>query len=85
MNKQLSYNFYDFLFVCHLKYTPHANMSYQLPLLGILFEMRLLNLRINFIVDFCPHLRSFFVVVFLTTFRPNFTSGRLQVINHSLG
>ena len=26
-----------------------------------------------------------FFVVFLTTFRPNFTSGRLQVINHDLG
>ena len=29
-------------------------------LLGILFEMRLLNLSINFIADFCPHLGSFY-------------------------
>ena len=33
--------------------------------LGILFEMRLLNLSINFIVNFCPHLgRVFFVLFF---------------------
>ena len=48
--------------------------------------MRLLNLRINFlfIADFCPHLGRFFfffvVVSSFTTFRPNFTSGLLQVI-----
>ena len=45
--------------------------------------MRLLNLRINFYLlrTFCPHLGSFFCVVSsFTTFRPNFTSGLLQVI-----
>ena len=52
-----------------------------LSLLGILFEMRFLNLNINFIADFFPHLgRGFFLFVFLTTFWPNFTSGRLRVI-----
>ena len=46
------------------------------------FEMRLLNLRINFYLlrTFCPHLGSFCVVSSFTTFRPNFTSGLLQVI-----
>ena len=29
---------------------------------------------------FCPHLGSFFFCFFFTTFRPNFTSGLLQVI-----
>ena len=44
--------------------------------------MRLLNLRINFYLlrTFCPHLGSFCVVSSFTTFRPNFTSGLLQVI-----
>ena len=45
--------------------------------------MRLLNLRINFLdllPTFCPHLGSFCVVSSFTTFRPNFTSGLLQVI-----
>ena len=49
--------------------------------------MRLLNLRINFYLlrTFCPHLSSFLggggcVVSSFTTFRPNFTSGLLQVI-----
>ena len=36
-------------------------MLFLLSLLGILFEMRLLNLSINFIADFCPHLGSFFL------------------------
>ena len=52
------------------------------------FEMRLLNLRINFYLlrTFCPHLGSFFCVVSsFTTFRPNFTSGLLQVIYRDLG
>ena len=46
------------------------------------FEMRFLNLRINFYLSrtFCPHLGSFCVVSSFTTFRPNFTSGLLQVI-----
>ena len=50
------------------------------------FEMRLLNLRINLFFifyllrTFCPHLGSFCVVSSFTTFRPNFTSGLLQVI-----
>ena len=46
------------------------------------FEMRLLNLRINFYLlrTFCPHLSSFCVVSSFTTFQPNFTSGLLQVI-----
>ena len=56
------------------------------------FEMRFLNLRINFyllrtfflmlVVFFC-----FFCVVFssFTTFQPNFTSGLLQVIYRDLG
>ena len=48
------------------------------------FEMRLLNLRINFyfhlLRTFCPHLGSFGVVYSFTTFRPDFTSGLLQVI-----
>ena len=46
--------------------------------------MRLLNLRINFFFIYCglffPHLGSFCVVSSFTTFRPNFTSGLLQVI-----
>ena len=51
------------------------------------FEMRLLNLRINFYLlwTFCPHLSSFWVVSSFTTFRPNFTSGLLQVIYRDLG
>ena len=46
------------------------------------FEMRLFNLRINFYLlrTFPPHLGSFCVVSSFTTFRPNFTSGLLQVI-----
>ena len=46
------------------------------------FEMRLLNLRINFhlLQTFCPHFGSFCVVSSFTTFPPNFTSGLLQVI-----
>ena len=45
------------------------------------------NLRINFYLlrTFCPHLGSFCVVSSFTTFRPNFTSGLLQVIYHDLG
>ena len=41
-----------------------------------------LSLRINFYLlrTFCPHLGSFCVVSSFTTFRPNFTSGLLQVI-----
>ena len=50
--------------------------------------MTLLNLRINFFFNLlrtlCPHLGSYFcffcVVSSFTTFRPNFTSGLLQVI-----
>ena len=34
-------------------------------LLGMLFEMRLFNLRINFIADFCPHLGSFLLFFLL--------------------
>ena len=34
---------------------------------------------------FCPHLGSFCVVSSFTTFRPNFTSGLLQVIYRDLG
>ena len=43
----------------------------QLSLIGILFEMRLLNLRIIFlfIADFFPHLGSFLCCFFFTTFR----------------
>ena len=37
----------------------YDNDNKQLSLLGILFEMRFLNLSINSIVDFCPHLGSF--------------------------
>ena len=42
------------------------------------FEMRLLNLRINFYLlrTFCSHLGSFWVVSSFTTFRPNFTTER---------
>ena len=36
---------------------------------------------INFNMNFCPHLSSL-LLFFLTTFRPIFTSGRLQVINY---
>ena len=51
------------------------------------FEIKLLNLRINFYLlrTFCPHLGSFCVVSSFTTFRPNFTSGFLQVIYRNLG
>ena len=44
--------------------------------------MGLLNLRINFysLRTFCPHLGNFCVVSSFTTFRPNSTSGLLQVI-----
>ena len=61
------------------------------------FEMRLLNLRINFYLlrTFCPHLGSLFIHLFIflcvcvcvcvvssfTTFRPNFTSRLLQKTN----
>ena len=43
--------------------------------------------RINFyfLRTFCPHLGSFCVVSSFTTFRPNFTSGLLQVIYSDLG
>ena len=43
---------------------------------------RLFELRINFYLlrTFCPHLGSFYIVSSFTTFRPNFTSGLLQVI-----
>ena len=44
--------------------------TYNSLLLEILFEMRLLNLSINFIADFCPHLGSFYWGGFLITFRP---------------
>ena len=42
------------------------------------FEMRLLNLRINFYLlrTFCPHLGSFCVVSSFTTFQPNFKFGQ---------
>ena len=45
------------------------------------------NIRINFYLlrTFTPHLGSFCVVSFFTTFRPNFTSGLLQVIYRDLG
>ena len=58
-----------------------------LSLIGIIFETRLLNLRINFysLRTFCPHLGSFCVFSSFTTFRPNFTSGLLQVIYRDLG
>ena len=51
------------------------------------FEMRVLNLRINFYLlrTFFPRLGSFCVVSSFTTFRPNFTSGLLQVIYRDLG
>ena len=51
------------------------------------FEMGFLNLRINFYLlrTFFPHLGSFCVVSSFTTFRPNFTSGLLQVIYCNLG
>ena len=44
-------------------------------------------LGINFYLlrTFCPHLGSFCVVSSFTTFRTNFTSGRLQVIYRDLG
>ena len=44
------------------------------------FEMRLLNLRINFYLlrTFCPHLGSFCIVSSFTMFWPNFTSGLLH-------
>ena len=41
----------------------------------MLFEMRLLNLSINFVLILVVF------VVFLTTFRPNLTTDRLRVIN----
>ena len=49
------------------------------------FEIRLLDVRINFYLlrTFCPHLGSFCVVSSFTTFRPNFTSVLLQVISHT--
>ena len=56
--------------------------------IGNAFEMRLLNLRINFYLlrTFCSHLGSLGGgLLLLTTFRPNFTSGLLQVINCDLG
>ena len=46
------------------------------------FEMRLLNLRINFYLlrTFCRHLGSFCVVPSFTMFQPNFTAELLQGI-----
>ena len=69
------------------------NLTYIIGMtvfIGNTFEMRLLNLRINFYLlrIFCPHLGRvvFFIFLFLLTmFRPNFTSGLLQVINRDLG
>ena len=53
------------------------------------FEMRFLNLRLNFyfLRTFFPHLGRFFfcVVSSFITFRPNFTSGFLRVIYRDLG
>ena len=43
------------------------------------YYVTLINLSINFIADFCPHLCS---SCFFTTFRPNFTSGRLCCFSH---
>ena len=52
------------------------------------FEMRFLNLRINFYLlrTFCPYLDSLFfcVVSSFTTFRPDFISGLLHVIYRDL-
>ena len=48
---------------------------FETVFIGNPFDMRLLNLTINFFLlrTFCPHLGIFFFfVVFLTTFRPNF-------------
>ncbi len=46
----------------------------------------IIPMRINFYLlrTFCPHLGSFCVVSSFTTFRPNFTSGLLQVIYRGL-
>ena len=42
----------------------------HLSLIGIIFEMRLLNLRINFYLlrTFCPHLGSVVLVLFFCFF-----------------
>ena len=50
-------------------------------------ELLRAGIIINFYLlrTFFPHLGSFCVVSSFTTFRPNFTSGLLQVINRDLG
>ena len=50
----------------------------------VLFMIYLLFF-LNLLRTFCPHLGSFCVVSSFTTFRPNFTSGLLQLIYRDLG
>ena len=57
--------------------------AFFMVILGWLHNSLAAFFRINFYLlrTFCPHLGSFFCVVSsFTTFRPNFTSGLLQVI-----
>ena len=46
----------------------------------ILFVVNRNRINFHLLWTFCPHLGSFCVVSSFTTFRPNFTSGLLQVI-----
>ena len=59
-------------------------LGWKYLFLSFAFNLTNLFLSINFIVDFCPHLGSF-LLFFSLCFQPNFTSGRLQVINQDLG
>ena len=54
----------------------------KLSLIGIILRWGFLiwELIFHWLRTICPHLGIFYVVSFFTTFRPNFTSGLLQMI-----
>ena len=57
---------------------PHGSSLYIIVVMSWNYFFYLLR-------AFCPHLGNlFFVVVFFTTFRPNFTSGLLQVVKKKI-
>ena len=91
--RAIKVGFFDLInpIICspYLVFHSRVHTEFVIVFIGNPFEMWLLNLRINFsfylLQTFCPHLGSLFYCFFFTTFRPNFTSGLLQVINRDLG
>ena len=77
-----------FVWGCILSFTVRVNKDLitsehlYLSLIGIILRWGFLIWELFFYLlwTFFPHLGSFYVVSSLTTFRPNFTSGLLQVI-----